>query len=207
MRALVEALVKRFCWLVIAGSLMLNSGAQSQKAPLLPEKDVAALTNELSGETAKRNLEGIARFHRQRGSKGFHAAAELVDERLRAYGLSDVAILQFPADGKIFYGTQRSRPAWDAEMGELSELHKEESGWHPAVKLASYEAEPITLAEDSEGSDVTAELVDVGEGTKEGDYAGKDGEGKIVLAAAQPGAVRDSAAGKFGAAGTVRYGQ
>ena len=114
--------MKRFCWMVIAGSLMLNSGAQAQKAPLLPEKDVAALTNELSGETAKRNLEGIARFHRQRGSKGFHAAAELVDERLRAYGLSDVAILQFPADGKIFYGTQRSRSAWDAESGELIDL-------------------------------------------------------------------------------------
>src|SRR5258706_12317177 len=78
-----------------------------------------ALANEISGETAKRNLEGIARFHRQRGSKGFHEAAELVAQRLRAYGLTDVAILQFPADGKIFYGTQRSRPGWDVEVGEL----------------------------------------------------------------------------------------
>src|SRR5258707_10504683 len=101
---------------------VLAAAAQAQKPPLLPEKDVAALANELSGETAKRNLEGIARFHRQRGSQGFHAAAELVAERLRAYGLSDVAILQFPADGKIFYGTQRSRPAWDAEVGELEEV-------------------------------------------------------------------------------------
>src|SRR6516162_1368205 len=57
------------------------------------------------GETGKRNLEGIARFHRQRGSQGFHAVAELLAERLRAYGFSDVAILEFPADGKIFYGT------------------------------------------------------------------------------------------------------
>src|ERR1700747_3357008 len=95
---------------------------RAQKPPLLPEKDVAALANELSGETAKRNLEGIARFHRQRGSRGFHEAAELVAERLRAYGFSDVGILQFPADGKIFYGTQRSRPAWDAEVGELWEI-------------------------------------------------------------------------------------
>src|SRR5437899_6626788 len=100
---------------------VLATAAEAQKPPLLPEKDVAALENELSGETAKRNLEGIARFHRQRGSRGFHEAAELVAERLRASGLSDVAILQFPADGKIFYGTQRSRPAWDAEVGELWE--------------------------------------------------------------------------------------
>src|SRR3989454_3844362 len=193
--------------MVAAAATFFARSAWAQKPPLLPEKDVAALAQELSGETAKRNLEGIARFHRQRGSKGFHSAAELVAERARAYGLSDVAILEFPADGKVFYGTQRSRPPWDAEIGELWELHKEESGWHPAVKLASYEAEPITLAEDSEGSDVTAELVDVGEGTKEGDYAGKDVEGKIVLAAAQPGAVQDLAVGKFGAAGIVSYAQ
>src|SRR5438445_3809688 len=101
---------------------VLATAAEAQKPPLLPEKDVAALANELSGETAKRNLEGIGRFHRQRGSQGFHSAAELVTERLRAYGLSDVAILQFPADGATMYGTQRSRPAWDANAGELWEL-------------------------------------------------------------------------------------
>src|SRR5437016_14116112 len=99
--------------------------AAAQKPPLLPEPDVQALAQELSGETAKRNLEGVVRNHRQRGSSGFHAAAELVAERARAYGLTDVAILQFPADGKIFYGTQRSRPGWDAEKGELWQVASE----------------------------------------------------------------------------------
>src|SRR5579862_5926895 len=107
---------------LVVGIFVVGGGAWGQKPPLLREKDVAAIAGEISGETAKRNLEGIARFHRQRGSKGFHEAAELVAERLRAYGLSDVVILQFPADGKIFYGTQRSRPAWDVEVGELEEL-------------------------------------------------------------------------------------
>jgi aminopeptidase YwaD len=202
--------MKKGAWLsvaVAAGMSVAGGGAQAQKPPLLPEKDVAALANELSGETAKRNLEGIARFHRQRGSKGFHAAAELVAERARAYGLSDVAILEFPADGKIFYGTQRSRPAWDAESAELWELRKDENGWHAAALLGSYEAMPITLAEDSESADVTADLVDAGNGTKESDYEGKDVRGKIVLAAAQPGAVQDLAVGKFGAAGIVSYAQ
>jgi len=190
-----------------------------QKPPLLPEKDVAALANELSGETAKRNLEGIARFHRQRGSQGFHAAAELVAERARAYGLSNVAILQFPADGKIFYGTQRSRPAWDpeyAELWEVSWLGNTVVGEHTMAhfccdfktKIASFEAEPVVLAEDSVGNiELTSELVDVGEGTKESDYAGKDVKGMIVLASAQPGAVQDLAVGKLGAAGIVSYAQ
>jgi len=211
--------------LLALGSLALAMA----KPPLLPEKDVAALANELSGETAKRNLEGIARFHRQRGSKGFHEAAELVAERLRAYGLSDVAILQFPADGKIFYGTQRSRPAWDVEVGKLGEIfaneeckraqkkyaeeHPDSSGYFCGLAgieerpIANYEAEPVVLAEDSEFPGKVAELVDVGEGTKESDYSGKDVKGKIVLVSAQPGAVQDLAVGKFGAAGIVSYAQ
>src|SRR2546429_5684483 len=213
--------MKRCTRLVMAltgAGVAFASTAKAQKPPLLPEKDVAALANELSGETAKRNLEGIARFHRQRGSQGFHEAAELVAERLRAYGLSDVAILQFPADGKIFYGTQRSRPAWDAEVGELWEVKevkevkeakdKNESGdGQPAQKMASYKAQPIVLAEDSESADVTADLVDAGEGMKESDYAGKDVKGKIVLVSAQPGAVQDLAVGKLGAVGIVSYAQ
>jgi aminopeptidase YwaD len=221
---------------IVAGGLLAGT-ARAQKPPLLPEKDVAALAKELSGETAKRNLEVIATFHRQRGSRGFHAAAELVAERARAYGLSDVEILQFPADGKIFYGTQRSRPAWDAEVGELWEVGgaaggcvnapikvdskadektKKHAEWMSqdcafslgeAKKIASYEAEPVVLAEDSESADMTAELVDVGSGTSESDYAGKDVKGKIVLVGTQPGAVQDLAVGKFGAAGMVSYAQ
>ncbi len=182
---------------------LVSVAARAQKPPLLPEKEVAVLAQELSGETAKRNLEGIVRFHRQRGSQGFHSAAELVAERARAYGLSDVAILQFPADGKIYYGTQRSRPPWDAEFAELWEM----KDGIARVKIASYDAEPVVLAEDSESADVTTELIDVGEGTKESDYAGKRVKGKIVLAGAQPGGVQDLAVGKFGAGGIVSYAQ
>src|SRR6267154_6486751 len=118
--------------------------------------------------------------------------------------MNDVATLQFPADGKIFYGMQRSRPGWDAEKGELEEVKE---GKEVKEKIASYETEPIVLAEDSESADVTAELVDVGDGTKESDYAGKDLKGKIALVSAQPGAVEDLAVGKFGAAGIVSYAQ
>ena len=212
----------------IVGGLLggFASSTWGQKPPLLPERDVAVLANELSGETAKRNLEVIATFHRQRGSKGFHAAAELVASRLREYGLGDVQILQFAADGKSFYGTQRSRPAWDAEVGELTEVsetrppcpdeaekaHAEGKagtsvGCHNERMLASYAAEPVVLAEDSESAEVTAELVDVGIGTKDSDYVGKDVKAKIVLASAQPGEVQDLAIGKFGAAGIVSYAQ
>ncbi len=111
----------RFCVRHVLLPILLLAYAQiapvqAHAPPLLPEKTVAAIANEVSGATARRNLEGIVRFHRQRGSQGFHAAAELVAERARAYGLSHVEVLQFPTDGKVFYGTQRSRQAWDAEV-------------------------------------------------------------------------------------------
>src|SRR5499427_5728538 len=127
---------------VLGLSLVLNA----QKPPLLPENQIAALAQEISGEAAKRNLEGLARYHRQRGSSGFHAAAELIAERARAYGLSNVEILTFPADGKIFYGTQRSRPPWDAEFAELWEMHKDGDSSKPAIRMASFEAMPVALA-------------------------------------------------------------
>jgi aminopeptidase YwaD len=207
---------------IVAGGLLAGT-AKAQKPPLLPEKEVAALANELSGETAKRNLEAMATFHRQRGSQGFHAAAELVAERARAYGLSDVQILEFPADGKIFYGTQRSRPAWDAEFGQLdiTEVRRTVPCGDrqanppviadcldgPVILHETYGFAPVVLAEDSESGDAVGMLVDVGEGTKENDYAGKDVKGKTVLVGAQPGAVEDLAVGKFGAAGIVSYAQ
>ena len=61
-----------------------------------------------------------------------HQTVERCVERALAYGLSDVQILQYPADGTIYYGTQRSRPAWDADQGELSEIKEGKT-----TKLAS----------------------------------------------------------------------
>ncbi|MGI8837234.1 MAG: M28 family peptidase [Pyrinomonadaceae bacterium] len=187
--------------------LLTANLAYANQTTLLPEPIVAALSQELSGETAKRNLEYIARHHRMRGSRGFRAAAEHIVEQLRAYGVADARIEQFPADGKIFYGTQKSRPAWDAEFAELWEMRETDGGWTPHIRLASWDSMPVTLAQDSESGEATAELVDVGNGTSERDYAGKDVRGKIVLVAAQPGAVTPFAVERFGAAGIVSYAQ
>ncbi|HEV8579708.1 MAG TPA: M28 family peptidase [Thermoanaerobaculia bacterium] len=175
--------------------------------PLLPEPTVRAIASEVSGSAAKRNLQDLTLFHRQRGSRGFLAAAERMRDRAREYGLAEVEILELPADGKIFYGTQRSRPAWDAQFAELWEQREEAGKWVDAERIASWEARPIVLAEDSAGGDVAAELVDVGAGTSEADYRGKDVKGKLVLTSAQAGPVYALAVDRFGAAGIVSYAQ
>jgi hypothetical protein len=177
---------------------LIATTATADSLPFLPEKQLAAIASEISGESAKRHLEGFSRHHRMRGSRGFHAASEQIVASLKQYGFSDAHIESLPADGKIFYGTQRSRPAWNADFAEL---------WDGDTRLASWDAAPITLAQDSASADVTAELVDVGDGTSEKDYANKIVAGKIVLAAAQPGAVATIAVAKHGAAGIVSYAQ
>jgi hypothetical protein len=189
--------------------LFLNTNAtnDTKQATLLPDSVVAALSQELSGETAKSNLEFVARQHRMRGSRGFRAAADHIVKQLHEYGLTDARVEQFPADGKIFYGTQKSRPPWDAEFAELLELRATEAVGTQPARLASWDAEPVTLAQDSESGEATADLVDVNNGTSESDYTGKDVRGKFVLTAAQPGPVARLAVERFGAAGIISYAQ
>jgi hypothetical protein len=179
----------------------------TEPPPLLPEPVVRALAAEVSGTAAKRNLQDLTLFHRMRGSRGFRAAAERVRDRAKEYGLSEVEILELPADGKVFYGTQRSRPAWDAEFAELWEQREEDGKWVDAERIASWEARPIVLAQDSASGEAAAGLVDIGAGTAEADYAGKDVRGKLVLTSSQPGAVYALAVDRFGAAGIVSYAQ
>jgi aminopeptidase YwaD len=194
--------------ILIALALLAASPLDAQVPDLLPEPVIAALAAEVAGDAAKRTLDVLAEHHRMRGSAGFRAAAEAVAARARAYGLADVRIEEFPADGRIFYGTQRSRPAWDARFAELWELAPDGAGgWRRVVRHASWEAMPVSLAQDSESGRATAELVDVGTGTSESDYAGKDVRGKLVLTSSQPGAVAPLAVGRHGAAGLVSWAQ
>ncbi len=178
------------------------------QSTLLPSSTLGAFAQELSGESAKRNLEYLTRLHRMRGSKDFHTAAEFLVETLHGYGLSDAHIERFPADGRATYGTLTSRLGWEADSAELWELSRNAAGdWMPAVLMASYQGMPIVLAEDSENADTTADLVDVGNGTAERDYAGRDVRGKIVLAAGTAGPVARLAVAEHGAAGILSYAQ
>src|SRR5687768_1739942 len=161
-------IVHRSTMLVTIFLIAVHASAQS--LPFLTDKEIAALASEISGETAKRNLEGLSRQHRMRGSRGFRAAADQVLGELKRYGYADAHIESLPTDGKIFYGTQRSRPAWNADFAELWELGA--NGAH-TTRLASWDASPISLAQDSASADVTAELIDVGSGAAEADYTNK----------------------------------
>ena len=183
--------------------LLLFIAVSGHANDLVDDAVLKAFSQELSGEVAKRNLEFLSRQHRMRGSRGFKNAAEFLAGDLRSYGIQDVEIAEFPADGKTFYGTQRSRRPWDADFAELWEI-KEGSR---IARLASWEAQPLSLAQDSESGEVTTTLVDIGEGASDNDYTGKDVKGKIVLVSRQPEDVVPFAIDKYGASGILSYAQ
>jgi aminopeptidase YwaD len=192
----------RLLAILIAVTIPITATAQT--LPFLDDKEISSLATEISGETAKRNVEGFSRQHRMRGSRGFRAAADQVIAELKRYGLADAHIESLPADGTIFYGTQLSRPAWNAEFAELWEV---DASGNRVTRIASWDAAPITLAQDSVSGEATAELIDIGAGTTEADYANKDVKGKLVLTSSQPGAVAPLAIARFGAAGIISYAQ
>lgn len=204
----------RRSWRAVLFVLTLTLPAAASRAqspeppPLLPEPVVAALASEVSGTEARRTVQDLTQFHRMRGSRGFRSAAERIRERLQRYGLDNVEILELPADGKIFYGTQRSRPAWNAEFAELWEQARSGDTWVDARRIASWDTRAVTLAQDSASGEVAAELVDVGTGASEGDYARvKDVRGKLLLVSGQPSAAVPLGIERFGAAGIVSYAQ
>jgi len=193
--------------LCVLATAFATDALSAATPPLLSEPTIAALANELDGDRAKHDVEVFAQLHRMRASEPFHRATEHIVAELRRAGLTEVEVLRFPADGTTMFGTQKSRPAWDAEFAELWELESRDQQWQPGRRIASWESMPLSLAQDSDSGEVTADLIDVGAGTKEQDYAGKQVRGQLVLTSSQPEAVAPLAVDRLGAAGIVSYAQ
>ena len=155
---------------------------------------------ELSGEKAKAYVAEITDFHRIQASAMFHQAAEHVRDTLLKNGLEDAKIEQFKADGAKKYWTHTSPMGWEAKSAELTLVEPEQK------LLVRFTDTPTCLhtcsnATPPEG--VTAELVDVGKGTKPEDYKGKDVKGRLVLATGRALLVHEQAVYKRGAAGVI----
>src|SRR3989454_9895743 len=88
---------------------------------------------------------------------------------------------------------------WSLRGGELWLLEPRR------IKLGDVRETPTSVADNSPSADITAELVDVGEGTTESDFAGKDVSGKIVLAYGPIDKVKELACWARGAAGNISY--
>ncbi len=165
--------------------------------PFLSQSQWSALRHEASGSAPYENLRALTRLHRIPATPEFEAAAQFIVERAKEYGLEDVHAEQFPIDGKIHYGLMRSHVSWSVDSARLWQIEPVHT------LLGDWATDPIRLADYSHSADVEAPLVDVGAGTAESDYAGKDVRGKIVLADGVLASVQRLAVLKYGAAGIV----
>lgn len=179
-------------WLI----LFLGSYASAQQ-PFLSVQQWNALRDESSGAAPYENLRYLTTLHRVPATADFDRAAQFVLQRAREYGLADVHSEEFPIDGTRTYGLMRSYLGWTVEAGQLWEVQPQH------LLLADWSTDPIRLADYSHSADLETDLIDVGDGSNENDYSGKDVRGKIVLADGVLARVQALAIVAHGAAGIL----
>lgn len=202
-----NSLTNRYPILTFILILIFFNTSIAQQVPLGQDDLVQHLNEELSGESAKRNLEYVSRLHRMRGSEDYKKATDFIQSKLQEYQLESIELISIPTDGKTMYGTQKSRLAWDVDFAELWEVEKKNESWNHITKIADWQSIPLVLAQDSHSGEVTTELVDIGAGTFESDYKNKIIKGKLVLTSSQPENVVRLAIEKYGAIGIISYAQ
>ncbi len=141
-------------------------------------KFVDDVLNEVSGKHAWDWVARISQYNRMRGSQDYHEIVERVISELNKYGLDEVKLLKYPADGKSKTWEWISPLGWDITSGELRLIEPKKE------VLCRFKEIPMCVLGYSKNCDITAELIDVGKGNRNEDYAGKDVEGKIVLMSA-----------------------
>ncbi len=187
--------------IVVVLASVVAPPASGQGAFLLDRGTRDLFHEALSGERAKDHVIQITRHHRVQGSRGYRDAAEYVLSELRGFGYGEDAawVESFPSDGRLHYQTWQSPSGWDVDRAELRMT--EPYDW----RIVGYPEIAMSLITYSNPGDVEAELVWVGSGTRESDYAGKDVRGKAVLATGYGGSVHRLAVLEHGAAFVVCY--
>lgn len=173
--------------LIAVLALAAPAAALAQSSPFLPDVRLRALVNEISGDRSYEHVRHLSHFHRTGGSRDFFAAAEYLRGAAAAAGLEDVALIRQKWDGH----------GWSCRSGEAWLLDPQ------PLKLADYGEVAVGIADHSRTTHATAELVDVGAGTSEKDYTGREVKGRVVLASGSLSTVVREAVWKRGALGIV----
>jgi hypothetical protein len=181
--------MRRISALVVALTCAAGIPLVAQQSPFVGDQLYRVLVNEISGDIAFEHVRWFTHYHRPTGgSEGFEAVARYVEQKARDYGLEDVRALRMAA----------REQSWTAKLGEL---------WltDPVERRLAFSPEvALSLADFSRSTDIkSAELVDVGDGAAEKDYAGKDVAGKVVLTSGSLYVVMSEAVWKRGALGVV----
>ena len=166
---------------------------------MLPDDIVKAVSDIISGISAKDYATTISTFHRIQASPGFSDAIEYLKNTVASISDAKVKIFEYPADGKTTVGTWQNPLGWEGNYGKLELLEPEEK------TLADFSAEPISLVAHSTTAEIETEVVYVGKGLSPSDYEGKDVKGKLVLTESVARLAHKVACIKHGAAGVLTF--
>ncbi|MFC1482049.1 DUF4910 domain-containing protein [Candidatus Neomarinimicrobiota bacterium] len=184
-------------YLLICVSALSLTSAQDLLDPQIRD----LLHEALSGETAKEHVIAISRYHRIQGSREYRESAQYVLDQLQQAGFSkkEAYVESYKSDGLKHYQTWQSPSGWDIDRAELRMVEPYDR------RIIGYPEIAMSLITYSNPGDATAELVWVGAGISDSDYAGKDVKGKFVLATGYGGSIHRLAVLKYGAVGVVAY--
>lgn len=132
----------------------------------------------LSGDNAQAITAAICEFYRSPGAAGYHAATNLVADRLREYNIENLEVTTYPLDGETKLAHRTMPLAWEPYSAAVRIVNPTQE------EVVNYNTAPSCLAWWSQPTPVgglTAELVDVGTGETDVDFAGKNLAGKIAF--------------------------
>jgi aminopeptidase YwaD len=134
------------------------------------------LESELSGERAREHVAVITRHYRSPGSPGFHAVIDYITTTLRSARI-EPSIRTFPLDGRSAIGDDATPLGWEPRGATLELLPSGEVlvDWHDCPSCLPW------WCRATPPGGVELEIVDVGTGETEQQYAGKDVTGRAVL--------------------------
>jgi aminopeptidase YwaD len=185
--------MKRIAFFVLTTlSVMILSPCPAQNSALrslIQGNIIDEIIGEASGEKAMQHIYALAAYNHDRLPEEFSGPfneTKYVYGKLKEYGLEDVVTDTYPG------GT-----AWDAARGEIWEVSPGRS------KIADYSDLTAMLAQGSTNTDVTAELVWIGEG-RQSDVDATSVEGKIAVTSGSISAVYSLVIPK-GALGVISY--
>ena len=132
---------------------------------------------EISGQNAYELTGRITAFNRSPGSSGYHAATDLVRDALVEYGLA-VEETRYPLDGKTLVLDRTMPLAWEPLAARIDVIQPAKQ---QIVDFAAAGSAVAWWSTSTPEGGIEAELVDVGSGEREEDYAGKDIAGKVAF--------------------------
>lgn len=166
---------------------------EKEDRTLLSWDQMRAIIMEASGERAMHHVLEFVPYQRVRPASEYTVGpfreSQAVLNLAKEYGFSSVEVERFP-----------NAPLWQPTKGQL--WASEAKG---PRKLYDIYDTPVALGANTPTGDLSGELIDVGNGGRAEDYAGKDVKGKVVMGSASLNALQRFAVFERGAVGVLSW--